>query len=96
MPGEQQLLQQQAGDIVIPFVDAVDQGIAILAQGQLNSNISGLHIHGISFPFRSSSCSARSLLCRAVKASRNSVHRSSRFIFLYSLARRFNSFTAAL
>ncbi|MNB79925.1 hypothetical protein D3C75_266750 [compost metagenome] len=36
MPGEQELLQLDAGNIVIPVIDGIDQGIAVLGQGQLD------------------------------------------------------------
>ncbi|MNE97249.1 hypothetical protein D3C80_1955650 [compost metagenome] len=96
MPGEQHLLQPDAGNIFIPAVNGVNQRIAVPGQGKLDCNILYMLAHGISFPFRSSSCRARSLLFREVKASRNASQRASRFSFLYSLASRLISLTADL
>lgn len=81
MPGEQQLLELDTGHIIIPVIHTIDQRIPILGKGELDGNIAHLHIHGISFPFRSSSCRARRRLCLSVKLSRNTSQRASRFSF---------------
>lgn len=68
VPGEQLVLEQHARHVAVTFQYAVYQRVAVLAQPHVDADRIPLRVHD-SFPFRSSSCSARSLLWRSSNSS---------------------------